>query len=52
MKAVENVNLKTVKELVSHHLLADQPLRTDAYPALNTIDKTQQHEPRVTSSER
>jgi hypothetical protein len=52
MKAVTNVNFKTVKELVSHHLLANQHLTTNAYPALNIIDKTQQHEPIVTSSEK
>jgi transposase-like protein len=52
MKAVKNVNFETVKEFVSHHLLANQHVRTDAYPALNIIDKTQQHEPRVTPSEK
>ena len=52
MKAVKNVNFKTVEEFVSHHLLADQHVRTDAYSALNIIDKTQQHEPRVTPSEK
>jgi transposase-like protein len=52
MKAVTNVNFKTVKECVSHHLLANQHVRTDAYPALNIIDKTQQHGPRVTPSEK
>jgi hypothetical protein len=46
------VNFKTVKELVSHHLLANQHVTTDAYPALNIIDKTQQHEPRVTTSQK
>jgi hypothetical protein len=52
MKAVENMNFETVKVFVSHHLLANQHVRTDAYPALNIIDKTQQHEPRVTPSEK
>jgi hypothetical protein len=52
MKVVTNVNFKTVKELVSHHLLANQHVTTDAYPALNIIDKTQQHEPRVTTSQK
>jgi hypothetical protein len=35
MKAFKNLNFKTVKEFVSHHLLADQHVRMDAYPALN-----------------
>jgi hypothetical protein len=52
IKAVNNVNFETVKECVSHHLLDNQHVKTDAYPALNIIDKTQQHEPRVTPSER
>jgi hypothetical protein len=52
MKAVTNVNFKTVKEFVSHHLLANQHVKTDVYPALNIRDKTQQHEPRVTPSEK
>jgi transposase-like protein len=52
MKVVKNVNFETVKEFVSHHLLANQHVRTDAYPALNIIDKTQQHKPRVTPSEK
>jgi hypothetical protein len=52
MKAVKNVNFETVKECVSHHLLANQHVRTDVYPALNIIDKAQQHEPRVTPSEK
>jgi hypothetical protein len=52
MKAVNNVNFKTVKECVSHHLLANQHVRTDAYLGLNIIDTTQQYEPRVTPSEK
>jgi hypothetical protein len=52
MKAVKSVNFEIVKEFVSHHLLANQYVKTDAYPALNIIDKTQQHEPRVTPSEK
>jgi hypothetical protein len=52
MQAVVNVNFETVKESVSQHLLANQHVKTDAYPELNIIDKTQQHEPRVTPSEK
>ena len=52
MKAVKNVNFKTVKEYVSQHLLAAQHVRMDAYTALDIIDNTQQHEPRVTPSEK
>lgn len=50
MKAVDNVNFNTVESFVQHHLLAGQNVRTDAFAGLTIIDKTQQHEPRVTPS--
>jgi hypothetical protein len=50
MKAVNAVNFKNVNDFVKHHLLAGQHVRTDAFRGLNIIDKTQQHEPRVTPS--
>jgi len=50
MKAVKAVNFKNVDDFVKHHLLAGQNVRTDAFRGLNIIDKTQQHEPRVTPS--
>jgi hypothetical protein len=40
MKAFKNVNFKIVKQFVSYHLLANQHVRTEVYPALNIIDKT------------
>jgi hypothetical protein len=48
IKAVKNLNFKTIKEFVSHHFLVEQHVGTNAYPALNIIDKTRQHEPKVT----
>ena len=50
MKAVNAVSFKHVDDFVKHHLLAGQNVRTDAFRGLNIIDKTQQHEPRVTPS--
>ena len=50
MKAVNAVNFNNVDDFVKHHLLAGQNVRTDAFRGLNIIDKTQQHEPRVTPS--
>jgi len=50
MKAVNAVNFKNVDDFIKHHLLASQNVRTDAFRGLNIIDKTQQHEPRVTPS--
>ena len=48
MKAVDNINIESVKAFVQGHLLAHQYVKKDAYTGLNIIDKTQQHEPRVT----
>jgi hypothetical protein len=50
MKAVKAVNFKNVDDFVKHYLLASQNVRTDAFRGLNIIDKTQQHEPRITPS--
>ena len=50
MKAVKNVDFKSVEEFVKHHLLINQNVRTDAFKGLRIIDKTQNHDPRVTPS--
>jgi hypothetical protein len=50
MKAVNAVNFKSAEVFVKHHLLAGQNVRTDAFRGLNIINKTQQHEPKVTPS--
>jgi hypothetical protein len=52
MKAVPAVNFTTVEDFVKHHLLTGQHVRTDVFRALNIIDKTQQHEPKVTPSDK
>jgi hypothetical protein len=51
MQAVDSVCFSTVEAFVKKHLLANQTVHTDAYPALNIINKTQSHEARVTPSE-
>jgi len=51
MQAVDSVCFSTVEAFVQKHLLANQTVHTDAYPALNIINKTQSHEARVTPSE-
>lgn len=50
MKAVNAVNFKSAEVFVKHLLLAGQNVRTDAFRGLNIINKTQQHEPKVTPS--
>lgn len=52
MKAVNAVNFKNVDDFVKHHLLAGQNVRTDAFRGLNIINKTQQHESKVTPSDK
>ncbi len=52
MKAVHAVNFKTVDDFVKHHLLVGQQVRTDALSSLNIIKKSQQHEPKVTPSDK
>jgi len=51
-KAVDSVNFSNIEEFVNRHLLPRQRVRTDGYPSLNIINKTQQHIPKVTPSER
>ena len=46
------VNFKTVEDFVKHHLLTGQQVRTDAFRGLNIINKTQQHQPKVTPSDK
>jgi hypothetical protein len=48
MQAVNSVCHDNVEKVVAKHLTIQQKVRTDGLPALNMIDKTQQHEARVT----
>ena len=48
MKAVRNINQETVKNFIKKAILKGQNVRSDAFPALNIINETQQHEARVT----
>ena len=51
MKAVDSINFSNVEAFVQKHLLVNQEVRTDAYRALNIINNTQSHIPKVTPSE-
>jgi transposase-like protein len=51
MKAVDSVSKETVREFVRCHLKDGQSVRTDALPALNVVQETQQHEKRITPPE-
>jgi transposase-like protein/DNA-directed RNA polymerase subunit RPC12/RpoP len=52
MKAVDTVSKDTVREFLSRHLKEGQTVRTDALPALNAVDETQQHEKKVIPPEK
>lgn len=41
MKAVNSVNFSKIEEFTSRYLLPSQKVKTDAYPSLNIINKTQ-----------
>jgi len=51
MKAVETVSGKTIKDFLEHHLNHGQQVRTDALPAMNIVNKTHQHDKKVTPPE-
>lgn len=50
MQAVNSICHNNVEKFVARHLMIQQKVHTDALPALNIIDKTQQHEAWVTPS--
>jgi len=51
MKAVETVSGETIKSFLEHHLNHGQQVRTDALPAMNIVNKTHQHDKKVTPPE-
>jgi transposase-like protein len=48
MEAVSTISGQTVKQFLSRRLRQGQTVRTDAFPALNTIGETQNHQKKVT----
>jgi transposase-like protein len=48
MKAVESVSGKEIKSFLEHHLNHGQKVRTDAFPAMNIIEESHQHEKKIT----
>lgn len=48
---IEALLEQALEQFVAKHLTMQQEVHTDGLPALNIIDKTQQHEARVTPSE-
>ena len=48
MEAMEAVSGKNIKGFLDRHVKEGQHVRTDAFPAMNIIDETYQHEKKVT----
>ena len=51
MKAVPDVSGKSIRNFLDHHLKRGQTVRTDALPAMNSVQETQRHIARITSPE-
>jgi hypothetical protein len=51
MEAVDSVSKENVRQFLTKHLNPGQTVKTDAYPALNVVNKTQIHEKKVTPPE-
>lgn len=52
MKAVDTISKKTARDFLRFHLKAGQTVRTDAFPALNSVAENHVHEKRVTPPEK
>jgi hypothetical protein len=50
MEVVDSICHFSVDKFVKEHLTSGQKVRSDALPALNIIDQTQNYEARVTPS--
>jgi transposase-like protein len=48
MKAVESVSGREIKSFLERHLNHDQQVRTDAFPAMNIVEESHQHEKKIT----
>jgi transposase-like protein len=48
MEVVESVSSKEISQFLDRHVKKGQQVRTDAFPAMNIIDRRYQHEKKVT----
>ena len=51
MKAVSNVSGKNIRNFLDHHFKRGQTVRTDALPAMNSVQETQKHLAQITPPE-
>ena len=51
MKAVDTISGKEIKKFLKRYLQSGKHVRTDALPAMNIVDKSHQHEKKVTPPE-
>ena len=47
IEAVDKISKKTVREFLQNHLKAGQTVRTDAFPALNSVGEMHNHQKKV-----
>ncbi len=52
MKVVETVSGKEIKQFLKYHLQSGKQVRTDAFPAMNVVKQSHQHEKKVTPPEK
>jgi len=51
VEAVDTISKKTVREFLQNHLKAGQTVRTDAFPALNSVGEMHNHQKKVVPAE-
>ena len=51
VEAVDTISKKTVREFLQNHLKAGQTVRTDAFPALNSVQEMHNHQKKVVPAE-
>ena len=51
IEAVDKISKKTVREFLQNHLKAGQTVRTDAFPALNSVGEMHNHQKKVVPAE-
>ena len=52
MRVVETVSGKEIKQFLKYHLQSGKQVRTDAFPAMNIVQKSHYHQKKVTPPEK
>ena len=51
VEAVDTISKKSVREFLQHHLKEGQTVRTDAFPALNSVEEMHKHQKKIVPAE-